>query len=244
MSSEEEINNTVLLENIKDSNIPICWIGKGINKLINVYNPFANITENNSIATSVIFKNNTYPINIQNTFYNFQNLSKLIIKSTFSNGSMNFPYIFEYKNIMYVAVLPDSKILMNIFCENLYKFFNVPQISHNKEISFTLKLDNMKDISNVLQYSDYLHRENISFWVIVPSNLISNYSKDIMNALNKIQNLGGSIILSDNSNINYNDILPNLLKNDIPPMGIYLSKNNFQHYENLKNNFSLFLLGN
>ena len=244
VSSEEEINNTVLLENIKDSNIPICWIGKGINKLINVYNPFANITENNSIATSVIFKNNTYPINIQNTFYNFQNLSKLIIKSTFNNGSMNFPYIFEYKNIMYVAVLPDSKILMNIFCENLYKFFNVPQISHNKEISFTLKLDNMKDISNVLQYSDYLHRENISFWVIVPSNLISNYSKDIMNALNKIQNLGGSIILSDNSNINYNDILPNLLKNDIPPMGIYLSKNNFQHYENLKNNFSLFLLGN
>ena len=90
---------------------------------------------------------------------------------------------------------------------------------------------------------DYLHRENISFWVIIPSNLISNHSKDIINALNKIQNLGGSIILSDNSNINYNDILPNLLKNDIPPMGIYLSKNNFQHYEDLKNNFSLFLLG-
>ena len=90
MSSEEEINNSILLDNIKDSNIPICWIGTGLNKLLNVYSPSINITENNTIATNVTFKNNTYPINIQNTFYNFQDLSRLIIKSTFSNGRYEF----------------------------------------------------------------------------------------------------------------------------------------------------------
>lgn len=243
INSEEKINNSILLDNIKNSNIPICWIGTGLNKLLNVYSSSINIIEHNTIATNVTFNNNTYPINIQNTFYTFQGLNGLNIKSNFSDGDIKFPYIFEYKNIMYVTVVPNSKILMNIFCENLHSFFNISDTSTNKEVSFTLELNSINDIDNVLQYSNYLHKENISFWVIISSKLISNHSMDVINTLNKIQNLGGSIILDDNSINNYNDLLSYLLKNGIYPLGLYLSENNFQHYEELKNNFSLFLLG-
>lgn len=243
ISSEEKINNPFLLDNIKNSNIPVCWIGTGIDKLLNIYNSSINIIKHNTIATNVTFNNNTYPIDIQNAFCTFQGLNGLNIKSNFSNGSIKFPYIFEYKNIMYVAVVPNSKILMNIFCENLHNFFNMSDTSPNKEVSFTLELNNINNVDNVLQYSKYFHRENISFWVIISSKLISNHSIDVIDALNMIQKLGGSIILTDNSNNNYNDLLPYLVKNGIYPLGIYLPENNFQQYEELKNNFSLFLLG-
>ncbi|WP_055070746.1 hypothetical protein [Clostridium massiliamazoniense] len=90
INSEEKINNSILLDNIKNSNIPICWIGTGLNKLLNVYSSSINIIEHNTIATNVTFNNNTYPINIQNTFYTFQGLNGLNIKSNFSDGDIKF----------------------------------------------------------------------------------------------------------------------------------------------------------
>lgn len=237
--------NDTLLSNIVNSNNKICWIGAGFEDLIKVYDKSLKPELKETIVTEVNSNNKSYPISKEGYFLKFNNTKKINIQSSFSDGVNEYPYIMNYKNLMYVSSVPDSKTLMYIFSQNISKFFHMKTAS-NHTISITLNLNNINELHNLLSYAEILNNKKISFWVIISGDLIKKNNLTLMSTLKKVQNLGGSIIINGTANIinYYKNSSEILLNNGIYPLGIALDSVSITTGNEITNNFTTLLCNN
>lgn len=237
--------NDTLLNNITNSTNKICWIGAGFESLIKYYDKSLKPELKETIVTEVNSNNKSYAISKEGYFLKFNNTKKLNIQSSFSDGVNKYPYIMNYKNLMYISSIPDSKILMYIFSQNISKFFYMETASNHK-ISITLNLNNINEAHNLFNYAEILNNKKISFWVIVSGNLIKKNNLMLMSVLKKVQNFGGSIIINstENSVSYYKNLSEILLNNGIYPLGVSLDSSSIIAGNEITNNFTTLLCNN
>lgn len=238
------VNNT-LLSNIVKSNIKVCWIGSGFKSLIKTYNESLNPEIKETIVTEVHSNNKLYPISKEGYFLKFNNTKNLDIRSFFSDGANEYPYIMNYKNSMYVSSSPDSKTLMYIFSKNISDFFNIKK-ANNHTVAITLNLNNDSELQNLISYAEFLNAKKISFWVTISGNLIKKNNLILMSALKKVQSLGGTVIINGEKNTSsyYKNSSEILLNNGIYPLGIALDSSNITNGIDITNNFTTLLCNN
>lgn len=221
---DKDISNEEFIYDIKKFDKTICWIGNGIEKLVD-HNENYNIS---FTPKTVDLKEIYYFSNGENdkTLKKFtidkygeinvlDNINEeIIIHSYFSDGRQQYPYVVNEKNLWYVSLIPSENVLFFIFSDILNEVFNVKNISEQKIFIRIEDVHPFRDTYELRKIADYLYDENIPFIVaLIPAYIdtktgYENYITDkpeFINTIKYMQDKGGTIILHGYNHGNFKD---------------------------------------
>lgn len=183
----------------------ICWLGHGIENLLEYkkYN-LEYLGKTNNIV-SVNYKGKSYNLD-EHYLFN-------LVKSTDVNnkvvGSIDdtlnkYPYIINDKNLFYVSKLDLDGVLFYIFCDSLNDIFNIKKFDKGSIFVRVEDVHAFRDPKNLIDIADYLSNKNIPFAIaLIPAYVnpqnhkitTLSESPEVVKALKYMQDKGGTVIL-------------------------------------------------
>ncbi len=201
-----EFSNTAFLQDISDAQQPILWVGKGIEKILDLterydfeyagpYYDFTNVT----------YKNISYPIGVKREFSAMHLLSDRVkVYSWLHTGTAKLPFILNDKNLWYVTRIDLNEPLIMIFADVLFEILP-PYVEPYQKVYLRIEdVHPFRDPDKLKEIADYLYSENIPFIVgLIPAHKQpdTTYITEMdevpgfVEAIQYMQAKGGSIIL-------------------------------------------------
>ncbi|NFV12297.1 DUF2334 domain-containing protein [Clostridium sporogenes] len=213
---DEEINKkSFFIEDLRNYNKKICWIGKGIDIFLQ-NNPKYNMRY---IGTkwdiTETYYSNKKNMNISNMekFYLDSNKGFTVLKpyskdtkiyAYLSNGKDYFPYIINEKNLWHVSQIDNSSVIFYIFSDVLNDIFKVDKFREEKVFIRIEDVNPLMDINKLKSIADFLYSEDIPFMIsLVPAviDTKTGYAtgisdkKEFIETIKYMQKKGGAVIL-------------------------------------------------
>lgn len=183
----------------------ICWLGHGIENLLEYkkYN-LEYLGKTNNIV-SVNYKGKSYNLDEHYLF----NLVKSKAVSNKVIGSIDdtlnkYPYIINDKNLFYVSKLDLDGVLFYIFCDSLNDIFNIKKFDKGSIFVRIEDVHAFRDPKNLVDIADYLSSKDIPFAIALipayvnPKNhkiITLSESPEVVKAVKYMQDKGGTVIL-------------------------------------------------
>ncbi|NMS90779.1 DUF2334 domain-containing protein, partial [Clostridioides difficile] len=204
-SYANEKRTKYLLSSLDSYNGNICWLGHGIENLLEYkkYN-LEYLGKTNNIV-SVNYKGKSYNLDEHYLF----NLVKSKDTSDKVIGRIGdtlneYPYIINDKNLFYVSKLDLDGVLFYIFCDSLNDIFNIKKFDKGSIFVRIEDVHAFRDPKNLVDIADYLSDKNIPFTIaLIPAYVnpknhkitTLSESPEIVKAVKYMQEKGGTVIL-------------------------------------------------
>ncbi|MGO5066779.1 DUF2334 domain-containing protein [Clostridium sporogenes] len=220
---DEEINKkSFFIEDLRNYNKKICWIGKGIDIFLQ-NNPKYNMKY---IGTkwdiTETYYSNKKNMNISNMekFYLDSNKGFTVLKpyskdtkiyAYLSNGKDYFPYIINEKNLWHVSQIDNSSVIFFIFSDVLNDIFKVDKFREEKVFIRIEDVNPLMDINKLKSIADFLYSEDIPFMISLVPVVIDTKTgyttgisdkKEFIETIKYMQKKGGAVILYGYTNQN------------------------------------------
>ncbi len=183
----------------------ICWLGHGIENLLEYkkYN-LEYLGKTNNIV-SVNYKGKSYNLD-EHYLFNLvksKEVSNKVIGSI--DDTLNkYPYIINDKNLFYVSKLDLDGVLFYIFCDSLNDIFNIKKFDKGSIFVRIEDVHAFRDPKNLVDIADYLSSKDIPFAIALipayvnPKNhkiITLSESPEVVKAVKYMQDKGGTVIL-------------------------------------------------
>ncbi|MER0279010.1 DUF2334 domain-containing protein [Clostridioides difficile] len=183
----------------------ICWLGHGIENLLEYkkYN-LEYLGKTNNIV-SVNYKGKSYNLD-EHYLFNLvksKDVSNKVIGSI--DDTLNkYPYIINDKNLFYVSKLDLDGVLFYIFCDSLNDIFNIKKFDKGSIFVRIEDVHAFRDPKNLVDIADYLSSKDIPFAIALipayvnPKNhkiITLSESPEVVKAVKYMQDKGGTVIL-------------------------------------------------
>lgn len=183
----------------------ICWLGYGIENLLEYkkYN-LEYLGKTNNIV-SVNYKGKSYNLD-EHYLFNLvksKDVSNKVIGSI--DDTLNkYPYIINDKNLFYVSKLDLDGVLFYIFCDSLNDIFNIKKFDKGSIFVRIEDVHAFRDPKNLVDIADYLSSKDIPFAIALipayvnPKNhkiITLSESPEVVKAVKYMQDKGGTVIL-------------------------------------------------
>ncbi|HDO9659694.1 TPA: polysaccharide deacetylase family protein [Clostridioides difficile] len=204
-SYDNDKNTKNLISSLNSYKGTICWLGYGIENLL----------EHKKYNLDYVGKtNNIVSVNYRGKSYNLdEHYVFNIVESKDTNnkviGSINdtlnkYPYIINDKNLFYVSKLDLDGVLFYIFCDSLNDIFNIKTFDKGRIFVRIEDVHAFREPKNLVEIADYLSSKNIPFTIALipayvnPKNhkvITLSESPEIVKAIKYMQDKGGTVIL-------------------------------------------------
>ncbi|MCR1392049.1 polysaccharide deacetylase family protein [Clostridioides difficile] len=204
-SYNNDKNTKNLISSLNSYKGTICWLGYGIENLLEhkKYN-LDYVGKTNNIV-SVNYRGKSYNLDEHYVFniVESKDTSNKVIGSI--NDTLNkYPYIINDKNIFYVSKLDLDGVLFYIFCDSLNDIFNIKTFDKGRIFVRIEDVHAFREPKNLVEIADYLSSKNIPFTIALipayvnPKNhkvITLSESPEIVKAIKYMQDKGGTVIL-------------------------------------------------
>ncbi|MDN9635852.1 polysaccharide deacetylase family protein [Clostridioides difficile] len=204
-SYDNDKNTKNLISSLNSYKGTICWLGYGIENLL----------EHKKYNLDYVGKtNNIVSVNYRGKSYNLdEHYVFNIVESKDTNnkviGGINdtlnkYPYIINDKNLFYVSKLDLDGVLFYIFCDSLNDIFNIKTFDKGRIFVRIEDVHAFREPKNLVEIADYLSSKNIPFTIALipayvnPKNhkvITLSESPEIVKAIKYMQDKGGTVIL-------------------------------------------------
>jgi uncharacterized protein YdaL len=203
---EGNFYNYHLLEDLKKTKKTVCWIGKGIEKLLeNNGNISFRYKGESDDLVKIFYREKYFDIGLIDDFTIVDNLSSdSKVYSWLSDGNDSYPYILRENNYWYASKAISQSVLFYIFADVLYDLFNEYNIEKSRIFIRIEDVHPFRDIEKLRAIGEYLNSKNIPFMIaMIPAykNPNSSYitplseKPEFVETMKYMQELGGSIVL-------------------------------------------------
>ncbi|EJO5347866.1 DUF2334 domain-containing protein [Clostridium botulinum] len=219
---EGKLNRKTFINDLKSYNEKICWIGKGIDDLVENNKKYSMKGIDYNLDITEIYYSNKENTTISNMkkFHLDSKESFTILKSYskkskiygyLSNGKDYFPYIINENNLWHVSRVDNNAVLFYIFSDVLNNIFEVKKFQEGKVFIKIEEVHPLTDINKLKATADYLGNEGIPFAISLTPTFVDSKTgyintisdkKEFISAIKYIQKKGGAVIL--NGYINQN----------------------------------------
>ncbi|HBF7285389.1 TPA: polysaccharide deacetylase family protein [Clostridioides difficile] len=204
-SYNNDKNTKNLISSLNSYKGTICWLGYGIENLLEhkKYN-LDYVGKTNNIV-SVNYRGKSYNLDEHYVFniVESKDTSNKVIGSI--NDTLNkYPYIINDKNLFYVSKLDLDGVLFYIFCDSLNDIFNIKTFDKGRIFVRIEDVHAFREPKNLVEIADYLSSKNIPFTIALipayvnPKNhkvITLSESPEIVKAIKYMQDKGGIVIL-------------------------------------------------
>ena len=204
-SYNNDKNTKNLISSLNSYKGTICWLGYGIENLLEhkKYN-LDYVGKTNNIV-SVNYRGKSYNLDEHYVFniVESKDTSNKVIGSI--NDTLNkYPYIINDKNLFYVSKLDLDGVLFYIFCDSLKDIFNIKTFDKGRIFVRIEDVHAFREPKNLVEIADYLSSKNIPFTIALipayvnPKNhkvITLSESPEIVKAIKYMQDKGGTVIL-------------------------------------------------
>ncbi|EQH66380.1 hypothetical protein QMS_0911, partial [Clostridioides difficile DA00307] len=204
-SYNNDKNTKNLISSLNSYKGTICWLGYGIENLLEhkKYN-LDYVGKTNNIV-SVNYRGKSYNLDEHYVFniVESKDTSNKVIGSI--NDTLNkYPYIINDKNLFYVSKLDLDGVLFYIFCDSLNDIFNIKTFDKGRIFVRIEDVHAFREPKNLVEIADYLSSKNIPFTIALipayvnPKNhkvITLSESPEIVKAIKYMQDKGGTVIL-------------------------------------------------
>ncbi|HBG5996596.1 TPA: polysaccharide deacetylase family protein [Clostridioides difficile] len=204
-SYNNDKNTKNLISSLNSYKGTICWLGYGIENLLEhkKYN-LDYVGKTNNIV-SVNYRGKSYNLDEHYVFniVESKDTSNKVIGSI--NDTLNkYPYIINDKNLFYVSKLDLDGVLFYIFCDSLNDIFNIKTFDKGRIFVRIEDVHTFREPKNLVEIADYLSSKNIPFTIALipayvnPKNhkvITLSESPEIVKAIKYMQDKGGTVIL-------------------------------------------------
>ncbi|HEL4864261.1 TPA: polysaccharide deacetylase family protein [Clostridioides difficile] len=204
-SYNNDKNTKNLISSLNSYKGTICWLGYGIENLLEhkKYN-LDYVGKTNNIV-SVNYRGKSYNLDEHYVFniVESKDTSNKVIGSI--NDTLNkYPYIINDKNLFYVSKLDLDGVLFYIFCDSLNDIFNIKTFDKGRIFVRIEDVHAFREPKNLVEIADYLSSKNIPFMIALipayvnPKNhkvITLSESPEIVKAIKYMQDKGGTVIL-------------------------------------------------
>ncbi|EQF41594.1 hypothetical protein QG9_0939 [Clostridioides difficile CD178] len=204
-SYNNDKNTKNLISSLNSYKGTICWLGDGIENLLEhkKYN-LDYVGKTNNIV-SVNYRGKSYNLDEHYVFniVESKDTSNKVIGSI--NDTLNkYPYIINDKNLFYVSKLDLDGVLFYIFCDSLNDIFNIKTFDKGRIFVRIEDVHAFREPKNLVEIADYLSSKNIPFTIALipayvnPKNhkvITLSESPEIVKAIKYMQDKGGTVIL-------------------------------------------------
>ncbi|MCW0666253.1 polysaccharide deacetylase family protein [Clostridioides difficile] len=204
-SYNNDKNTKNLISSLNSYKGTICWLGYGIENLLEhkKYN-LDYVGKTNNIV-SVNYRGKSYNLDEHYVFniVESKDTSNKVIGSI--NDTLNkYPYIINDKNLFYVSKLDLDGVLFYIFCDSLNNIFNIKTFDKGRIFVRIEDVHAFREPKNLVEIADYLSSKNIPFTIALipayvnPKNhkvITLSESPEIVKAIKYMQDKGGTVIL-------------------------------------------------
>ncbi|EGT4109226.1 DUF2334 domain-containing protein [Clostridioides difficile] len=204
-SYNNDKNTKNLISSLNSYKGTICWLGDGIENLLEhkKYN-LDYVGKTNNII-SVNYRGKSYNLDEHYVFniVESKDTSNKVIGSI--NDTLNkYPYIINDKNLFYVSKLDLDGVLFYIFCDSLNDIFNIKTFDKGRIFVRIEDVHAFREPKNLVEIADYLSSKNIPFTIALipayvnPKNhkvITLSESPEIVKAIKYMQDKGGTVIL-------------------------------------------------
>ncbi|HBF5909560.1 DUF2334 domain-containing protein [Clostridioides difficile] len=204
-SYDNDKNTKNLISSLNSYKGTICWLGYGIENLLEhkKYN-LDYVGKTNNIV-SVNYRGKSYNLDEHYVFniVESKDTSNKVIGSI--NDTLNkYPYIINDKNLFYVSKLDLDGVLFYIFCDSLNDIFNIKTFDKGRIFVRIEDVHAFREPKNLVEIADYLSSKNIPFTIALipayvnPKNhkvITLSESPEIVKAIKYMQDKGGTVIL-------------------------------------------------
>ncbi|HFL2579993.1 TPA: DUF2334 domain-containing protein [Clostridioides difficile] len=204
-SYNNDKNTKNLISSLNSYKGTICWLGYGIENLLEhkKYN-LDYVGKTNNIV-SVNYRGKSYNLDEHYVFniVESKDTSNKVIGSI--NDTLNkYPYIINDKNLFYVSKLDLDGVLFYIFCDSLNDIFNIKTFDKGRIFVRIEDVHAFREPKNLVDIADYLSSKNIPFTIALipayvnPKNhkvITLSESPEIVKAIKYMQDKGGTVIL-------------------------------------------------
>ncbi|HHY0138907.1 TPA: DUF2334 domain-containing protein [Clostridioides difficile] len=204
-SYNNDKNTKNLISSLNSYKGTICWLGYGIENLLEhkKYN-LDYVGKTNNIV-SVNYRGKSYNLDEHYVFniVESKDTSNKVIGSI--NDTLNkYPYIINDKNLFYVSKLDLDGVLFYIFCDSLNDIFNIKTFDKGRIFVRIEDVHAFREAKNLVEIADYLSSKNIPFTIALipayvnPKNhkvITLSESPEIVKAIKYMQDKGGTVIL-------------------------------------------------
>ncbi|HBF9370885.1 TPA: polysaccharide deacetylase family protein [Clostridioides difficile] len=204
-SYNNDKNTKNLISSLNSYKGTICWLGYGIENLLEhkKYN-LDYVGKTNNIV-SVNYRGKSYNLDEHYVFniVESKDTSNKVIGSI--NDTLNkYPYIINDKNLFYVSKLDLDGVLFYIFCDSLNDIFNIKTFDKGRIFVRIEDVHAFREPKNLVEIADYLSSKNIPFTIALipayvnPKNhkvITLSESPEIAKAIKYMQDKGGTVIL-------------------------------------------------
>ncbi|SHK05539.1 DUF2334 domain-containing protein [Paramaledivibacter caminithermalis] len=203
---EGNFSNLELIEDLKKTKKTVCWIGKGIEKLLenNENLSFRYKGESNDLV-KILYGEKSFDTGLIDEFVIVDNLSlKAKVYSWLSDGNNRYPYILRENNYWYVSKTITYSVLFYIFADVLYDLFNEYSIEKSRIFIRIEDVHPFRDTDKLRAIGEYLNSKNIPFMIaMIPaykspkSSYITSLKEkpEFIETIKYLQELGGSVVL-------------------------------------------------
>lgn len=204
-SYNNDKNTKNLISSLNSYKGTICWLGYGIENLLEhkKYN-LDYVGKTNNIV-SVNYRGKSYNLDEHYVFniVESKDTSNKVIGSI--NDTLNkYPYIINDKNLFYVSKLDLDGVLFYIFYDSLNDIFNIKTFDKGRIFVRIEDVHAFREPKNLVEIADYLSSKNIPFTIALipayvnPKNhkvITLSESPEIVKAIKYMQDKGGTVIL-------------------------------------------------
>ncbi|MDU4721987.1 MAG: polysaccharide deacetylase family protein [Clostridioides difficile] len=204
-SYNNDKNTKNLISSLNSYKGTICWLGYGIENLLEhkKYN-LDYVGKTNNIV-SVNYRGKSYNLDEHYVFniVESKDTSNKVIGNI--NDTLNkYPYIINDKNLFYVSKLDLDGVLFYIFCDSLNDIFNIKTFDKGRIFVRIEDVHAFREPKNLVEIADYLSSKNIPFTIALipayvnPKNhkvITLSESPEIVKAIKYMQDKGGTVIL-------------------------------------------------
>ncbi|SHK16777.1 Uncharacterized protein YdaL [Caminicella sporogenes DSM 14501] len=204
---EGDFFNSILLEDLKKTKKTVCWIGRGIEKLLekNKRVSFTYDGESGELV-KVFYRKKSFDIGLIDNFTIIDNISSNSkVYSWLSDGKNMYPYIIRENNYWYVSRAISYSVLFYIFADVLYDLFNeYSKIDKSRVFIRIEDVHPFRDTEKLRAIAEYLNSKKVPFMIaMIPAYKSQNSSyitplsekPEFIKTIKYMQKLGGSIIL-------------------------------------------------
>jgi uncharacterized protein YdaL len=206
MGIEGDFSNSDLVNDLIKTEKTLCWIGRGIDKLLkdneNITFKYKGKSDN---IVNISYKDKSFNIGRVDELAIVDGLSQNTeVYSWLSDGNKMYPYILRENNFWYVSKAEIYPTLFYIFSDVLYDIFDEHDIQSSKVFIRLEDVHPFRDTEKLRAIGEYLNSKNIPFMIaMIPaykspdSSYITTMSEkpEFVETMKYLQELGGSIIL-------------------------------------------------
>lgn len=213
ISIEDLVNNSIIVEDIKQSNKDIFWIGNGIENIFSLeQKELLKFEKQDFLVKKISYDNthvscswNTNLFNNKKIYSLFSNVNMDRVVSYLSDGTEEFPNLWVKDNLTNLVIEPHDTKTYYLLGDYLNDFFGITNIDTPKIYIKLEDVDIFRDINQLRDIADYLYSENVPFIIsLIPvyidedSGYINNLSQmsGFVDTIKYMQSKGGSVVIN------------------------------------------------